>query len=38
MKKARERTEEMHASIEEWRMERNWKLANEDYMEALLNH
>lgn len=38
MKKARERTEEMHAMIAEWRMQRNWKLANEEYVEALLNH
>lgn len=37
-KKTRERTEEMHASIEQWRAERNRKLANADYMEALLNH
>ncbi len=35
---ARVRTEEMHADNEEIRSERNWKLANADYMEALVNH
>jgi len=35
---ARVRTEEMHADNEEIRSERNRKLANADYMEALLNH
>lgn len=37
-KKARERTEEAHARFEEWRMERNWKLGNAEYVTALLNH
>jgi hypothetical protein len=37
MNKAR-RTKEMHAEVEERRSERNWKLANAEYMEALLNH
>jgi len=37
-KQARDRTEEMHESVEQWRSERNWKLGNVDYMEALLNH
>jgi hypothetical protein len=35
---ARIRTEDMHAEVEERRSERNRKLANADYMEALLNH
>jgi len=34
----RERTEEMHADFEQWRSERNRKLANAEYVEALLNH
>lgn len=35
---ARVRTEEMHADNEEIRSERNRKLANADYMDALVNH
>ena len=35
---ARVRTEEMHADNEEARSERNRKLANADYMDALVNH
>ncbi len=35
---ARVRTEEMQAENEEARSERNWKLANADYMDALVNH
>ena len=35
---ARIRTEEMHADNEEIRSERNRKLANADYMDALVNH
>lgn len=38
MNKARIRTEEIHASIEEARMQRNRKIQMSDYMEALLNH
>lgn len=37
-KKVKERTEEMHAKIEEYRSERNWKLANAEYVYALLEH
>lgn len=37
-KQARERTEELHAQIEKARSERNWKLANAEYVYALLNH
>lgn len=38
MKKARERTEEIHARVEEARRQRNRKLQMSDYVEALLNH
>ena len=38
LQKLRERTEEMHAQVEQRRSERNRKLANADYIEALVNH
>jgi hypothetical protein len=36
--KAKARTKEMHASIEQARMNRNWKLWNAEYINALLQH
>lgn len=38
MKKARERTEEMHARVEENRISRNRQLQLDSYVEALINH
>jgi len=38
MQKAGARTKEMHMRVEEARMNRNWKLGNAEYINALIEH
>ncbi len=38
MNKAKERTKEMHMAVEQVRINRNWKLWNAEYINALIEH